>query len=140
MIADNHQVVREGIHNRQAISESQPPALDQHARRRSPQADRLELRNKEIAVHFDIRLKTVEAHRANAMRKLDLHSRIDIVRFAPSRVACEKNERSLPAAPSPAPARRRLVTKAMQKKGDLQPLRQGGIKQSLKAATMIPPE
>jgi two-component system, NarL family, response regulator NreC len=38
--------------------------------------------NKEIAAHLDISVKTVEAHRANAMRKLDLHSRINIVRFA----------------------------------------------------------
>ena len=38
--------------------------------------------NKEIAGRIDISVKTVEAHRANAMRKLDLHSRIDIVRFA----------------------------------------------------------
>lgn len=38
--------------------------------------------NKEIAAQTDISVKTVEAHRANAMRKLDLHSRIDIVRFA----------------------------------------------------------
>ena len=38
--------------------------------------------NKEIAAKLDISVKTVEAHRANAMRKLDLHSRIDIVRFA----------------------------------------------------------
>jgi two-component system response regulator NreC len=38
--------------------------------------------NKEIAGRTDISVKTVEAHRANAMRKLDLHSRIDIVRFA----------------------------------------------------------
>jgi two-component system response regulator NreC len=38
--------------------------------------------NKEIAAKLDISVKTVEAHRANAMRKIDLHSRIDIVRFA----------------------------------------------------------
>ncbi len=38
--------------------------------------------NKEIAARIEISVKTVEAHRANAMRKLDLHSRIDIVRFA----------------------------------------------------------
>ena len=38
--------------------------------------------NKEIAKDLDISVKTVEAHRANGMRKLDLHSRIDIVRFA----------------------------------------------------------
>jgi two-component system, NarL family, response regulator NreC len=38
--------------------------------------------NKEIGARIEISVKTVEAHRANAMRKLDLHSRIDIVRFA----------------------------------------------------------
>ncbi len=38
--------------------------------------------NKEIGAQLDISVKTVEAHRANAMRKLDLRSRIDIVRFA----------------------------------------------------------
>jgi len=38
--------------------------------------------NKEIAARIDISVKTVEAHRANAMRKLDLNSRIGIVRFA----------------------------------------------------------
>ena len=38
--------------------------------------------NKEIAAKLDISVKTVEAHRANAMRKIDLHSRIHIVRFA----------------------------------------------------------
>jgi two-component system response regulator NreC len=38
--------------------------------------------NKEIAQQFDLSVKTVEAHKANAMRKLDLNSRIDIVRYA----------------------------------------------------------
>ena len=38
--------------------------------------------NKEIAAHLDISVKTVEAHKANAMNKLDLRSRIDVVRFA----------------------------------------------------------
>jgi DNA-binding NarL/FixJ family response regulator len=38
--------------------------------------------NKEIAARIDISIKTVEAHKANASRKLGLHSRIDIVRFA----------------------------------------------------------
>jgi len=38
--------------------------------------------NKEIAARTEISVKTVEAHRANGMRKLELHSRIDIVRFA----------------------------------------------------------
>ena len=38
--------------------------------------------NKEIAARMDISVKTVEAHKANAMRKLDMTSRIDIVRYA----------------------------------------------------------
>lgn len=38
--------------------------------------------NKEIAYNLEISVKTFEAHKANAMRKLDIGSRIDIVRFA----------------------------------------------------------
>jgi len=38
--------------------------------------------NKEIAARMDISVKTVEAHKANAMKKLGMQSRIDIVRFA----------------------------------------------------------
>jgi DNA-binding NarL/FixJ family response regulator len=38
--------------------------------------------NKEIAARLEISIKTVEAHKANASRKLGLQSRIDIVRFA----------------------------------------------------------
>ncbi len=38
--------------------------------------------NKEIAHRLTLSVKTVEAHKANAMRKLDMTSRIDIVRYA----------------------------------------------------------
>jgi two-component system, NarL family, response regulator NreC len=38
--------------------------------------------NKEIAARLALSVKTVEAHKANAMRKLDMTSRIDIVRYA----------------------------------------------------------
>jgi DNA-binding NarL/FixJ family response regulator len=38
--------------------------------------------NKEIAATLTLSVKTVEAHKANGMRKLDLRGRIDIVRFA----------------------------------------------------------
>lgn len=38
--------------------------------------------NKEIAVALGISIKTVEVHKANAMRKLSLHGRTDVVRYA----------------------------------------------------------
>ncbi len=38
--------------------------------------------NKEIAVALNITVKTAETHRANLMRKLDLHSISDLVRYA----------------------------------------------------------
>jgi len=38
--------------------------------------------NKEIATRLDLSVKTVEVHKANAMRKLRLRGRIDIVRYA----------------------------------------------------------
>jgi DNA-binding NarL/FixJ family response regulator len=38
--------------------------------------------NKEIAARLDLSVKTIEVHKANAMRKLGMRSRIDIVRYA----------------------------------------------------------
>ena len=38
--------------------------------------------NKEIGVNLDLSVKTIEVHKANAMRKLGISSRIDIVRYA----------------------------------------------------------
>lgn len=38
--------------------------------------------NKEIGVRMELSVKTIEAHKANAMRKLGISSRIDIVRYA----------------------------------------------------------
>jgi len=37
---------------------------------------------KEIAARLQISIKTVETHKANAMSKMGMHSRIDIVRYA----------------------------------------------------------
>lgn len=38
--------------------------------------------NKEIAAALDVTVKTVEVHKANAMRKLGLQGRIDVVKYA----------------------------------------------------------
>jgi DNA-binding NarL/FixJ family response regulator len=38
--------------------------------------------NKEIAARLNVSVKTIEAHKANSMKKLGLRSRIDIVTFA----------------------------------------------------------
>ena len=38
--------------------------------------------NKEIGTRLDLSVKTIEAHKANGMRKLGISSRIDIVRYA----------------------------------------------------------
>jgi DNA-binding NarL/FixJ family response regulator len=38
--------------------------------------------SKEIATALDISIKTADTHRANVMRKLDLHSLADVVRYA----------------------------------------------------------
>ena len=37
--------------------------------------------NKEIGVNLDLSVKTIEVHKANAMRKLGISGRIDIVRY-----------------------------------------------------------
>ena len=37
--------------------------------------------NKEIATQLKISVKTVEVHKANAMRKLGLTGRVDIIRY-----------------------------------------------------------
>ncbi len=38
--------------------------------------------NKEIAEQFDISVKTVEAHKANSLKKLNMKTRLDIVHYA----------------------------------------------------------
>ncbi len=38
--------------------------------------------NKEIAARLNLSVKTIEAHKANAMRKMDMKGRVDIVRYA----------------------------------------------------------
>lgn len=38
--------------------------------------------NKEIAARLELSVKTIEAHKANAMQKLEMTGRVDIVRYA----------------------------------------------------------
>ena len=38
--------------------------------------------NKEVATRLNLSVKTIESHKANAMKKLGMSSRIDIVRYA----------------------------------------------------------
>jgi DNA-binding NarL/FixJ family response regulator len=38
--------------------------------------------NKEIAARLDLSVKTIEAHKANSMKKLNMNNRMDIVKFA----------------------------------------------------------
>jgi len=69
--------------------------MSRHARHEAPAAPLVTAReaevlrliaighsNKEIGGQLDISVKTVEVHKANAMRKLNLRGRIDIVRYA----------------------------------------------------------
>ena len=59
-----------------------------HAARLSPREEvvlrlmALGYSNKEMAAELDLSVKTVETHRANAMQKLNLRNRIDVVQFA----------------------------------------------------------
>jgi DNA-binding NarL/FixJ family response regulator len=48
------------------------------------------LRNKDVAEYLSISLKTVEKHRSNMMKKLDLHSASSITRFAIKNGLAEK--------------------------------------------------
>ena len=47
--------------------------------------------NKEIAAQLDISVKTVETYKTRLMEKLDLHSRVDIVRYALQKGWLEKS-------------------------------------------------
>lgn len=49
---------------------------------------------KEIACHFDLSVKTVEAHKFNLMRKLDIHNKAQLVQYA-----IQKKVIQIPALP-----------------------------------------
>ena len=66
--------------SRYATTRSRPPISDREASVLRLMA--IGHSNKEIASALDIAVKTVEVHKANAMRKLDLRGRIDVVKYA----------------------------------------------------------
>ena len=73
--------VANGLLARDAESSAQP-----HAAISNRESDVLRLTavghsNKEIATQLNISVKTVEVHKANAMRKLGLTGRVDIIRY-----------------------------------------------------------
>jgi DNA-binding NarL/FixJ family response regulator len=77
------------LDNSFAEAKAARPEGPERAPRRASERERMVLRrmavgysNKEIAFDLGISVKTVEAHKANAMRKLGLHGRIDVVRYA----------------------------------------------------------
>jgi DNA-binding NarL/FixJ family response regulator len=66
--------------SRYSTEHSRPPITDREASVLRLMA--IGHSNKEIASALEIAVKTVEVHKANAMRKLDLRGRIDVVRYA----------------------------------------------------------
>jgi DNA-binding NarL/FixJ family response regulator len=47
---------------------------------------------KEIASEFDLSVKTVEAHKFNLMRKLDIHNKAQLVQYAIQKKVIRLNE------------------------------------------------
>jgi DNA-binding NarL/FixJ family response regulator len=87
--------IRAAAAGRQYLDPALPPPTESHDPRRraaTPRATDREISvlrliaaghsNKEIAAALDISVKTVEVHKANAMRKLGLRGRTDVVRYA----------------------------------------------------------
>lgn len=72
-VTGRFRVAKSGTHPSTGISEREREVLHHIAWGHS---------NKEIAAKLDLSVKTVEVHKANAMKKLGMKSRIDIVRFA----------------------------------------------------------
>jgi DNA-binding NarL/FixJ family response regulator len=76
------------VAGRMVVRRSQPVTADHLPAGLSPRESEI-LRlvawgysNKEIASQLELSVKTVETHKANAMQKLGMHNRMDIVRFA----------------------------------------------------------
>lgn len=85
-VADGGQYLDAGLARRPAVSDvrgepRQQPAVSEREKE-VLRMMALGHSNKEIASELNISIKTVEVHKANAMRKLRLRGRIDVVRFA----------------------------------------------------------
>lgn len=73
-LEEHHHLTRRGTR----AAEPQATSREQDVLKRMAQGHS----NKEIAAALDISVKTVEVHKANAMRKLGLKGRVDIVKYA----------------------------------------------------------
>jgi DNA-binding NarL/FixJ family response regulator len=73
-----------------ALLEVPPPTVIVHNRQATLTQRELEIlrliatghTNRQIAENLDLSIRTVETHRGNLMSKLDLHSRVELVRYA----------------------------------------------------------
>jgi DNA-binding NarL/FixJ family response regulator len=74
--------VTAGFLAREGRTESKPAATLTHREAEVLRLIASGYSNKEIASRLSLSVKTVEAHKANAMRKLGLNGRIDIVKYA----------------------------------------------------------
>jgi DNA-binding NarL/FixJ family response regulator len=83
--ADGRRYLDTGLGARLAVTMSQSAATPQRVTDRENEVLRLMAlghSNKDIADALDISIKTVEVHKANAMKKLGFRGRIDVVRYA----------------------------------------------------------
>lgn len=74
--------VMEGFTGRREVSRSEPRGEITEREAEVLRLIALGYSNKEIAATLEISVKTVETHKANAMRRLRIGSRIEIVRYA----------------------------------------------------------
>src|SRR6478736_4618559 len=84
VLADDHPIVREGLRLLDAEAAADLPAPDVLSDREREVLMRIAqgFSNKEIAAALALSVKTVETYKARVMEKLELRSRVDMVRYA----------------------------------------------------------